>query len=182
MLREYGGDAVQVESLEALRDYLQDGARGGRWRVAYANEQLEVEIEALCVAARALGDCLLVLEEADLFCSPNFIPGELWKLIQYGRPRPGRRGVHLLATSRSPADVHRSLTRQAYEVYCFTTQEPRDLEYLSKYVGADFASRLTALPPLRYCYQNLWDRTQAIEEKTLQLPPATRRNLPAGVV
>ena len=166
-----------MESFEQLDAYLR--ATPGRWRIAYTNEQLDEEIEDLCRAARALGDCLLVLEEADMFCSPSFIPRELYNLVQYGRPRPSQRGAHLLATSRSPHDVNRALTRQAYEIYCFTTQEPSDLKYLRDYVGDAFAADLETLPPLHYRYQNLWDRTRAIEERELTIPAS--RNPPAGV-
>lgn len=173
-LREYGHDAVQVSTLPELADYLE--RTRGRWRVAYFNDHIAHDFDALCASAYTLGDCLFVVEEADWFCDPAQMPEGFERVIKYGR----HQRCHVLAMSRRPSEVHRMLTSQAYEIYCFAMHEPRDLEYLSKLVGHDYAEELPQLAPLHYRYQNLWDRTQPFEDKELSLP--ARRNSPAAGV
>lgn len=153
-LREYGDVAIQVQSLEQLADYLAGTA--GTWRVTISNDRLEADLEAICEAAYELGDLLLVLEECSWWCSPSFIPDYLKRFVQYGR----HRGVWPLAIARRPSEIHRMFTSEAYEVYCFTMQEPNDLDYLKKYVSASYAEAAQQLPPKVYLRQNLWDRTE----------------------
>lgn len=159
-LREYGEVAVQVASPPDLAEYVVSQAR---WRVAYHNEEMNREFEGLCRVAMALGNCLFLIEEADWFCDPTSIPEELERLVKYGR----HHDIITLVISRRPSEVHRLLTSQAYAIYCFTTQEPRDLEYLGRLVGREFADGLGDLPPYHYRYQNLWDRSGGMEEKVL---------------
>lgn len=173
-LREYGHDAVQVSDLEQLADYLE--RTRGRWRIAFWNDHIDEDFDALCGVAYALGDCLFVVEEADWFCEPSQMPEGFERVIKYGR----HQRTHVLAISRRPSEVHRMVTSQAYEIYCFAMHEPRDLEYLSKLVGQEYAEGLPMLAPLHYRYQNLWDRTQPHADRALTLP--ARRSLATGGV
>lgn len=161
--REYGSVAVELGSLAQLADYLDHTA--GRWRVAYFNTHLEDEFPLLCQAAWSIGDLLFVVEEVDRFCSPAWIGDEFFQVVNYGRHAPGgaaagARPVDYLAVSRTPADVNRALTRQAYEVYCFTLSEPRDIDHLAKWIGREFADGLPALPPHSYRFMDLYDRSR----------------------
>lgn len=73
-------------------------------------------------------DVLLIIEEADLYCSPSSIDESLDRLIRYGRHRK----IDLCFVSRRPAEVHRNVTAQADEIISFRQTEPRDLEYFKK--------------------------------------------------
>lgn len=170
-LQEYGSVAVVVSGPEELAEYLE--RTSGRWRIAYQNDHIEDDFDSLCVAAYELGDLLFVVEEADLFCSPTYISSEFYRLIVYGRHRKSA----VLTVSRVPADVHRTITRQAWEIYCFTTQEPNDLDYLRRYVGADFAEGVQQLAPHQHRYMNLWDRSGEVSEEDKE---DERSELPAA--
>lgn len=161
-LREYGADAVAVRSFDELEDYL--AATHGAWRIAYQGEELDDEFDTLCDVAVSLGPCLFVVEEADMFCDPTSISERFEHLIKYGR----HARTHPLCVSRTPSEMHRLLTRQAYEIYAFTIAEPRDLDYLRRYVSERFADGLAALPWETYRTFNRW--TRAIHERRLGDP------------
>ncbi len=154
--REYTDVAIGVGSFEALATYL-DRTRG-HWRIAFYNDHLEADFEALTRVVYALGACLFIVEEADRF-SPVFRPSAgLQRIIRYGR-HAQRGSVDYLCVSRAPAEVARDCTAQAYGIACFTVQEPRHVDYLKHLVGDEYAAGLGELPPLHYRYLNLWDRS-----------------------
>lgn len=159
--REYGGAAVEVGSLNAWADYVE--RTSGRWRVALFNVDLEDQFDDLCAAAWSVGNMLLVVEEVDRFCDPSYISDDFFRIVNYGRHAPAG-PVDFLASSRRPADVNRTLTANAYEVYCFTINEPRDVKYLRDLVGESYADGLQSLPPHRYRYMDLRDRSQGPQD------------------
>jgi hypothetical protein len=175
-LREYSDVAVQVETIEELEAYL--AHTHGRWRIAYASDQLndawtdpatgedESEFTQLCRIAYLLGDCLFVIDEVDLFCSPQDIPRQFARLIRYGR----HQRTQYLAIARRPSEVHRLVTSQAYEISCFAMAEPVDVDYLRKRVGSAFIDGLDHLPPFTYRYQDLLDRTRPMDDRALPAP------------
>jgi len=172
--REYGSVAVEVSSPQELTDYLEGTA--GRWRIAYFNTHLEDDFELLTRAAWSIGNLLFVVEEVDRFCSPTWISDSFFQIVNYGRHAPGgelagSRPVDYLAVSRTPADVHRSLTRQAYEIYCFTIAEPRDIDYLSRWVSRDFAEGLSTLPPQHHRFMDLYNRLKGWRDLTPREAP-----------
>ncbi len=149
--------AVEVQSLEEWAAYLD--RTDGRWRVALFSTDLEDSFEEICEAVWAVGNMLLVVEEVDRFCDPSYIGDAFFRIVNYGR-HAETGPVDFLAVSRAPADVHRALTRMAYEIYCFTMGEPRDLEYLKKRVSEAYADGLQTLPPHHYRFMDLRDRTK----------------------
>lgn len=167
--REYGSVAVELSSSEQLTEYLEQTR--GRWRIAYFNTHLEDDFELLCRAAWSIGNLLFVIEEVDRFCNPGWISDSLFQIVNYGRHAPGgelagSRPVDYLAVSRTPADVHRTLTRQAYEISCFTIAEPRDIDYLSRWVSRDFAEGLSSLPPFHHRFMDLYNRAGGWTDRT----------------
>jgi len=55
--------------------------------------------------------------------------------------RRGRHfGVAVVACTRRPAELSRNVTAFASDMYVFRTQEPRDLVYLTGYLGRDAAA------------------------------------------
>jgi DNA helicase HerA-like ATPase len=85
----------------------------------------EAEFFKICLV---LSDCLIVIEEADLFCTTAQIDDSLNRLIRYGR----HRNLDLVLISRRPAEVHRNVTAQSDIIISFRQTEPRDLEYFKK--------------------------------------------------
>lgn len=165
--REYGRVCVEVQSLEEWATYLE--STSGLWRVSFFATDLEEQFDAICDAAWSVGNMLLVVEEVDRFCDPSYIGDAFFRVVNYGRHAPAG-PIDYLAISRAPADVHRAITRMAYELYCFTMGEPRDLEYLRKRVSESFANGLQSLPPHHHRFMDLRDRSrgpQDIAPKTL---------------
>ena len=159
--REYGSVAVEVHSLEEWASYVE--RTDGRWRVALFWPGMEADFEDVCEAVWSVGNLLFVVEEVDRFCDPSSIGDAFYNVVNYGR-HADTGPIDFLAVSRTPAAVHRSLTRAAYEVYCFTIGEPRDVDYLRKWVSEAFADGLRDLPPHRYRYMDLWDRSKGPQD------------------
>lgn len=83
--------------------------------------------DALAFAWSAQG-WALVVEEADLLCSPQGIEETFSRIIRHGRHRK----LDLFAVSRRPAEISRLLTSQSDEIISFAQREESDLEYLRK--------------------------------------------------
>lgn len=76
----------------------------------------------------------IVVDEADLFCTPYNIDPELSRIIKYGRHWQ----QNILYAARRPAEVNRNLTAQSDCLVSFKQTEPRDIAALKKsYVQAD---------------------------------------------
>lgn len=100
-------------------------------------------------------NCLFVIEETSLYCSPSYLPDDLARLIRYGRHRE----ISLLFVSRRPSELHRDLTAQADLVVTFQQQEPRDITYLGQIFGRDVAASTVNLD--RYQFVLMGDRSKA---------------------
>jgi hypothetical protein len=97
-------------------------------------------------ACRAVYDGTLVVEEIDFYCSPTFIEPSLQKLIKYGRHRQ----INLIGVSRRAAEVNRNLTAQSDCIVTFQQEENRDIEYMSRRIGAENAESLRGLGKFEY--------------------------------
>src|SRR5713101_1979996 len=141
---------------------------------------LEQEFPRLCALAWELGDCLFVVEEVDRFCGPGRISPEFFDIVNYGRHAPGppapERPVDYLTISRYPAAVHIAVRSQAYEIYCFTMNEPAHVEYIAEVAGKEFAGGLQTLPPHHYRFLDLYDRRVGWRDVELGVQP---RSLPS---
>lgn len=73
----------------------------------------------------------LAIEEIDLVSSAGVMPSGLKKIINYGR----HNAINLLAISRRAHMVPRDLTANADLIVSFNQQEPRDVKYLTDYMG-----------------------------------------------
>jgi hypothetical protein len=85
----------------------------------------------------------VLIEEADLRCSPQYMVPALDKLIRYGR----HWGVSIVALARRPAEISRHLTAQADTIVSFQTVEPRDLDFFRARCSDAFAELLPRLEP-----------------------------------
>ena len=176
--REYGAVAVEVHSLEEWADYAEQA--GASWRVALFWPGLEDDFEDICEAVWNVGNLLFVVEEADRFCDSSNIGDAFFRIVNYGRHTDAGT-VDFLAVSRRPADVNRTLTAQAYEIYCFSVQEPRDVKYLRERVGEAFAEGLPDFPQGRYRYMDLQDRSRGPQDVVLFGPKMLDKTPPVGV-
>lgn len=124
--------------IEELKKYVSDPEKHSGIIVAQSPDAARM----LDFASSALWEIkggTLVLDEAD-FVSLADCPC-FDEAIRYGR----NRGVDLITGCRRPAEISKNITAGADLILCFTTHEPRDIEYFSKVLGSDFAERLPTL-------------------------------------
>lgn len=145
-MREHSSLGVIVRSFDSLVTFL-ERARFGHYSVVYQgmdDEERDAIVSLLVAGApenAALPDVTLFVDEVDRMCSPQFIPDGLRKVVNYG----AHYGVSLLATARRPGSVHRDLTANADRILVGRTQEPRDVDYLREFIGAELAERAKAI-------------------------------------
>ena len=107
----------------------------------------------LCAASfDYAGGSMMVVEEADLWCSPNQILPEYAALLKYGR----KRGAWVCSVARRAGEIHRLATSQARHVIAFGAPEPIDADYVRRAMsGAVSIEQLQSLDPLEGAW---WDR------------------------
>lgn len=87
----------------------------------------------------AVGNCTVVLEEADTLCNPRFTPPEMKELLRRGR----HYNITVFAVSRNPSEVSRDVTRQSSRAIIYSLHEPNDLDYFRSFGIAP--ERITSL-------------------------------------
>jgi hypothetical protein len=92
-----------------------------------------------------LGQCTLIVDEIDNYCTPWDCYGDLLNIIKYGRHKE----INLIGIAQRPANVNRSLTSQADLRIIFRVTEPADRKYLSKFCEAD-DQEIAALPDRKF--------------------------------
>lgn len=108
--------------------------------VPIGDDQL-VQLDKLLDVIRYVENCVVVLEEADLFATPRSYSSIFSDFVRRGRHyRTG-----LLAVSRRPQEVSKDLTGQASMVISFQMNEPGMLDYLKKYgsIEPEYVRELT---------------------------------------
>ena len=96
-------------------------------------------VARLCEIALAKGNCITVIEEADLyFKRKNLVTKDesryvqhAYNLFNYGR----RLNAGCILTTRRIQNVNSDLTSQAEHIIVFHLHNPSDLEYLARWVG-----------------------------------------------
>ena len=103
-------------------------------------------------------DFFVVWDEVDRFTHPAKLLPVADNLVQAGR----HRGLHIIACSRRPARMNRTLTALATRMAIFRSTEPRDLRYFADYVGA----QADQIPTLRDYHALDWTETSATIRKS----------------
>jgi len=116
------------------------------FRLIYRPLNPELEIEELCKAVFLCGNCCLLVEEIDCYCTAYQISDSFANIIQRGR----HKNIRLIGVTQRPFGIHRLLTSQAKEIFIFSTNEPRDREYLRTLLGQDVDGQLDALKQYQF--------------------------------
>ncbi len=116
------------------------------YRLIYRPLKPKEEIEQLAELVYAIGNITFVCEEIDLACTPYEISDSLAYVIQRGR----HKNITLIGITQRPYGIHRLLTSQAKEIYIFSTNEPRDREYLRTLLGQEIEAKLDSLKQYQY--------------------------------
>lgn len=120
----------------------------GRFKLIYRPIKPDAEIEQICELVYSRGDLCFLVEEIDCYCTPYQISDNFAGIIQRGR----HRNITLIGVTQRPYGIHRLLTSQAKEIYVFSTNEPRDREYLRTLLGQEIDQKLDSLQQYQYVH------------------------------
>lgn len=145
-LSEYTGGVV-------FEDYDQFA---GFWRLIYQHPyrliyrplKPDEEIEQIADLVYTIGNVTFLVEEIDCYCSSYQISESFAHIIQRGR----HNNITLIGVTQRPYGIHRLLTSQAKEIYIFSTNEPRDREYLRTLLGQEIEPMLDRLEQYQYLH------------------------------
>lgn len=91
----------------------------------------------------------IFIDELDQFCTASQLPKWLKYLVNFQR----HYHIDLLFAARRPADIHRTFTALADEIYFFHMHETRDLLYVANLCGKPFAEGVKQLQPKHFMRQ-----------------------------
>ena len=141
IMSEYGnGVTFDSEDIPCLVAFWRQVYKGS-FRIVYRPIDPKVEIEWLAEAVYVLGDLTFVVEEIDSVCTPYDVPWAMRQVIQRGR----HKNIQLIGVTPAPFGIHRDLTRQAKDLFIFSTNEPRDIQYLRGLLGEKIEPALAGL-------------------------------------
>ncbi|MGE5476173.1 MAG: hypothetical protein ACM3Q1_05930 [Bacteroidales bacterium] len=99
------------------------------WRGVMTGGEAAFEWANRC--AWAAEDMFVVWDEVDRFVTPAQMPPIADNVVQAGR----HRGLHVIACSRRPYRMNRTLSALATRMAVFRSTEPRDLRYFAELMG-----------------------------------------------
>lgn len=117
-----------------------------QFRIVYRPINPQKEIVRMAELIYELGDLTFVVEEIDAIAGTYSMPEQISAIIQRGR----HKNIQLVGVTPAPFGINRDLTRQAKEVYVFSTNEPKDIEYLRGLLGSEIESKIAALEQYQY--------------------------------
>jgi len=131
------------------------------FRIVYQPLQPDIEFDYICTLVWACSKkgngVIFVVEEVDRFSDSTHLSTAFANIVQRGR----HRDITLIAISQRPYRVNRTLSSQVKELYTFQQSEPRDIDFLSEFLGQD-VERIRELPLYTYIY---WNEGKIIEAK-----------------
>lgn len=114
--------------------------KGERFRVLFLPLELN-DVELACRVARAKQNCLIIIEEIHLYCSPNSTPEHMKRLFLLGRHSK----VDIVYTSQRFQDISRKVTSQTDVFVLFRISEPVDLKALDARFGKSLTEQVRNL-------------------------------------
>ena len=118
----------------------------GTFKCAYIPKDVKNDITKFCNAALIVGDCLTVIEEADLVCNPAKIQDGFNSLMRRGR----HSNVDIVFVSQRPYGINRLLTSQSDELICFKMNEKRDIDFITDFCGDNAKEAIQNLKKYHY--------------------------------
>jgi hypothetical protein len=140
----------QVHSPEEFEQICYDANKAGNAgvRVVYtplAGDRTK-HFEAVSRIVMSYGAMVYAVDEVDSYMQPNFMPPEMYELVNYGR----HRDVAMIATARNSAQVARQYTSMLTEICVFCMTEPIYLKYFQDTCGAETAAKIPTLAQYNY--------------------------------
>jgi len=118
------------------------------FRIVYRPIEPKAEIGWLAEAVYCLGDVTFVVEEIDSVCTPYDVPWAMRQIIQRGR----HKNIQMIGVTPAPFGINRDLTRQAKDIFVFSTNEPRDIQYLRGLLGEKIEPALAGLDKYEFVH------------------------------
>jgi len=109
--------------------------------IAYVPDQIPEDGLAFLSVAWEVTDCLVVVDEAAMYCASFVLPDEISKLVRLGR----HRAISQVYVAQRAASLPRDITAQSDCVVSFQQHEGRDLEYMRQLFG-ERAEALRTIP------------------------------------
>jgi len=126
--RDYGGGTVVKDSKSLLEYYYKVEHQDDFCIIARPQgDALPVDFFQLCTKSESIW---VLVEECDRYCGPTNIDDGLYWILNYGR----QFGINVIGCARRAAAVNRTWTANCDWIVAHQTQEPIDLEYLSKFM------------------------------------------------
>uniref|UniRef100_A0A6H1Z6T9 Putative ATPase domain containing protein n=1 Tax=viral metagenome TaxID=1070528 RepID=A0A6H1Z6T9_9ZZZZ len=149
-LDEYSGFS-RFEDFESVYALLNKHHLRGLFQVTFVciEEDEEGALETMCELVMAVENLFFIVEEVDMFATPQSIPFEFRRLIKTGR----HYGVNMIFVSQRPAMVNRLLTAQSRRFILFRTKEESDIRFLRAHVG-EAADLVPDLPDMHFIDYN----------------------------
>lgn len=132
----------------------------GDFRLIYQPLQPDEEFSNICDLVYECGNMVFIVEEIDRFSDSTHLPLEFANIVQRGR----HRDITLIAISQRPYRVNRTLSSQVKELYTFQQSEPRDIDFISEFIGQDL-DRVRTLPIYNYLHWTSDGRIEQGKEK-----------------
>lgn len=128
---EYDDSGIVFTDYESLENFWLDHTEN--FRIVYQPLQPKDEFPYIAHLVYNVGDCVFVVEELDNFCSPYELPFDMANIIQRGR----HANIDFIGVSQRPFGINRTVSAQCKEIITFQQSEPRDIQYLSTYIGKE---------------------------------------------
>lgn len=142
IILDAGFDEYNCHSVSTFQELVGYVSGKSFFRVSYS--PMSYEYPLMFDLARIVGNCHLLIEEADRLDDPRTF-FEYDEAISRGR----HYGVSLIAVSFYPAKIPAMLRRQTTRLISFRQIEPRDLDYIAEIIG-DLAYDLPNLEKFQY--------------------------------
>lgn len=132
-------EGLQFDDAEVLRVFLVEGYANASG-IYVLNSTTDQDFDKFFrILSAGQFPATIVIDEADLFCTPYNINDDLNRIIKYGR----HWSQNIVYAARRPAEVNRNLTAQSDCLVSFKQTEPRDIASLKRsYAQADELSDL----------------------------------------
>jgi len=132
--------------LNTLGDMLQ-AIRLKAWRVAYQvdHAKQDAAFDFVCSAARAVGNCTLLVEELAFVTKANKAPSAWRQATLIGR----HSGVTIIGASQRPASVDKDFIACADIIHCGRLANEPDAKAVATFLGCDWRE-LINLPDLHF--------------------------------
>ena len=137
------GLGVVISGIENLILYLEGN---NKFRVMYQIGSKKDEFSYIARICMVVGNLELAIDEVDMFIPVHCGCEHTLNLIKRGR----HYGISIYGTSRRPPEVSRLLSSQAHRIVCFAMNEPRDINYLRQFIGANNAEKVKQLEKYKY--------------------------------